>query len=182
MGEQMKQKTILSGMLLAVFMSGCASEADKRAEFFSPQMPTGAAAKTKKAPAKPPFTRAEAERAIGDVVVHRFALDSSGELKAPVDIVFLSIGPNRGDPDTAFLKHVTGKNPKVLPSSAAVRSRENLFVEEKTGKRGIPLRIERVEWIDYYQVQVDCSWLPNAGKELSFVYQLAWKKGKWEIN
>ena len=178
---KMKSLKILSWILLIGLVGGCASEKRKRAEFFGPKDATSSAAKRKEKQQAPPFSRAEAEDAICEAVTRRFARDASNQLKTPVKVVFLSLSPSKREPDTVFLSRFGKNGPRALPVSAAVWSAENSLVEKQTGDRGVLLRVERVDWLDYYSVQVPCAWSADASNELTFVYKLTWKRGQWTV-
>ena len=150
----MKSLKILSWILLIGLVGGCASEKRKRAEFFGPKDVTPSASKRKEKQQTPPFSRAEAEDAICEAVTRRFARDASSQLKAPVKVVFLSLSPSKLDPDPVFLSRFGKSGPRALPVSAAVRSAANALIEKQSGDRGVLLRVERVDWMDYYSVQV----------------------------
>lgn len=177
----MKSVNVFTWTLLIAFLCGCASEARKRAEFYMPNQPaiTGSSRK-KNAPAAP-FSRAEAETAICEAVVLRFAHDASVQLKTAPGTVFVELTPNKLDPDPEFLGRFASTKFRVAPISAAARSEDNRLIEKQTGKPGVSLRIERVDWLDRYNVEVPFAWSVGADNELVFFYRLAWKKGKWIV-
>ncbi|MBI4662066.1 MAG: hypothetical protein HY735_24860 [Verrucomicrobia bacterium] len=171
-------QTIVFIFLIAV-LAGCASEARKRSEFFAPKESSEMAQRRKKEPRPPPYTRAAAEDAICEAVVRRFAEDAAGRLQTPVALVFVAFTPSRLDPDPGFLKRFTSKKLQARPFSSATRSEPNQLIEKGTGERGVSLRIDRVDWLDYYNVEVPCSWSPDASSDVAFFYRLGFRKGKW---
>jgi hypothetical protein len=167
----------ISGLLSA----GCVSDQDKRADFFAPRQSASDAAKQKKNPSKPPFSRSDAEDEICGSVIGRFAEDASAELKTSLGVIFLALTENRLDPQARLLQRVGNKRVRVLPASAASRSANNWIVEKESGKRGVILTIKSVDWLDYDNVQVACSWSAEGTKELVFLYQLTRKNKKWSV-
>ena len=177
----MKFSEICSLMLLAAVLSGCATEKGKRAEFFDPQQKVPQSAKDKKNAKPPPFTRFEAESAIGEAVILRFARDASAHLKTAVGTVFVAFSTANEDPNTEFLRKFENQKLRAMPISAAKRSETNTWVAKQTGTRGVALRIERIDFDGFYNVRVPCSWSADPSGEFPLLYQLSWKNGKWVV-
>jgi hypothetical protein len=161
--------------------TGCVSDQAKRADFFAPKQSASDAAKQKERPSKPPFTRSEAENEICGSVVRRFAEDASLELKTSLGVVFLGLTENRLDPQARLLQRFGSNRLRVLPASSASRSANDWVIEKESGKRGAILTIKSVDWLDYENVQVACSWSAEGSKELVFLYQLTRKNKKWSV-
>jgi hypothetical protein len=103
------------------------------------------------------------------------------ELKTSLGVVFLGFTENRLDPQPRLLQRFGNKQLRVLPASAASRSATDWIVEKESGKRGAILTIKNVDWLDYDNVQVSCSWSAEGSKELVFLYQLTRKNKKWSV-
>jgi len=171
----MKWATKLIGLLFVTMLCGCASEQKRRDAFFEPKTKT--AAKPKQPP-KPPFAMDVAENEIVEAVVRRFAQDASSELKAPVRTVCLGFTPNRLDPGPEFVKRLSGAAFRVVPVSAASELPET---SQPAGSRAVTLVIQRLNWVDFTNVEVPCVWSADASRELHFSYQLVRRGGRWSV-
>lgn len=178
----MNLNRIFAAMLLGTLLAGCASEKAKRAEFFAQNGTVREAPKNKKIQ-PPPFTRAEAEEAICELVIVRFAHDASAWRKTGAAVIFVGLTPNHLDPEPGFLRKFESRKIAILPSSAAARSEDNKWIDKSSGKRGVTLRIDGIDWRDFYHVQVAYAWSvdSSAGTEQTSILQLSWKKGRWIV-
>lgn len=170
-----------SWMLLMAVLAGCASEKTKSPEFYAPKFTAADMAQLKKRPSKPPFAREEGEDEICEVLIRRFAQDSSSALKSAPGLIFVGLTQSRSDPTATFLKRFGGGKLRVLPASFGTYSPEHMVVEQQTGKRGVLLVIERVDWLDYDHVRVSCTWFAEESKGLEFLYPLTRKSGQWSV-
>ena len=177
----MKTAEVFAATLWVAVLCGCASEKQKRAQFFEPQQKASPSAKSKKDAKPPPFSRLEAETAIGEAVVLRFSRDASSQLKTAVGTVFVAFGTANEDPNAEFLRKFESQKLRALPISAAARSAHNTWIDKQTGTRGVALRIERIDLVDYYNARVPCSWSADPSGELPLIYQVSWKRGKWVV-
>ena len=102
-------------------------------------------------------------------------------LKTAVSTVFVAFSTSNEDPNTEFLRKFENQKIRALPISAAARSDNNTWIDKRTGARGIALRIERIDLIDFYNARVPCSWSADPSGELPLIYQVSWKRGKWVV-
>jgi hypothetical protein len=170
----MKQLTTLVLALIGVSLCGCRSD---NSDYFLPPSTTSTSPRKKKSPPPPAPSRALAEVAISEAVLRRFTQDASEMLKTKPKEVFLGVTAARVDPDPGFLSRLTGKGLRVLPYSASKISGETNVVA--AAQRGLLLTIERIDWLDLYNVQVPCSWSVVGGETRYFSYLLQWNKKKW---
>jgi hypothetical protein len=176
----MKLTRIVVRSLLILILAGCMSEKRKRAEFFA-QEETVLDPRRNKKIQPPPFTRAEAEDAICEAVIVRFAREASARSKSEAEAIFVGLTPANADPNPGYLKRFEKLKTPVLPISAAARLGDGRWIDKVNGKRGVALRVERIDWEDFYTVRVPCVWSVGSGNEQAAFYQLYWKKDRWMV-
>ncbi|MBI2947536.1 MAG: hypothetical protein HYY23_07810 [Verrucomicrobia bacterium] len=178
----MRLTKIVAACALIVSLAGCMTEKRKRAEFFAAQETVRKPPKDQKSQPPPPFTREEAEDAICETVIARFARDASARSKTDAEVVFVGLTPTNLDPNPGFLRKFERRKPAVLPISAAARSDDNHWIEKTSGKRGVVLRIERIDWDGFYTVRVPYVWSAGSSShEHAESFQLSWKRGRWVV-
>jgi len=174
-------RSVIASLLIAGLV-GCMTEKRKRAEFFAQQEDTSG--KPPKAKVKqsqpPPFTRAEAEDAIVEAVIVRFVREAS-QLKPVAEAIFVGFTPANADPNPGYLKRFEKLKTPVFPISSAARVDDGGWIDKASGKRGVVLRIERIDWDGFYAVRVPYVWAANAGNEHAAFFPLVWKRGRWVV-
>ena len=173
-------EALIIGFALAC-LAGCATERSKRDEFFAPKETVTQTKKGKKNQQPPPYTRDEAETAICEAVVLRFTRDASVREKEPVNRVFVGFTTDNVDPAPRFIERFRSQKIQVLPASAGSKSEDKGGTEAKAGKRSVSLRIDRIDWGDFYNVRVPCFRSARPGEGVDFTYPLSWKRGKWIV-